>query len=226
MAGESGKQLPESISFGVFDLVPKIRGAELVRLVTNDQVPVGFLQLDLNVFVPAEFIESANCQWMFLKPVSGGRCFERIVSHDVERQVEAAAEFVLPLLDEVPRTDDQAPVKIAAGDKFLYEKASHDGLTGTRIVREEEPQGLAGKHFGVHRCNLVGKWLNERRMHGQQRIEEICELDAASFGDEAEMVPVAIKAPGPSGILINGEGRFPIPIQKFVAQSSRWIFVR
>jgi hypothetical protein len=46
-------------------------------------------------------------------------------------------------------------VQVAAGQEFLNEKAGHDRLASTGIVRQKETQGLAGQHFSINPGNLV-----------------------------------------------------------------------
>ena len=56
------KELPQPVAFRVLDLVAEIGGAELVGFVADDQVPVGLLQLGLDIFVAAELVQPANDQ--------------------------------------------------------------------------------------------------------------------------------------------------------------------
>ena len=42
-----------------------------------------------------------------------------IVREDVEWQIESLLEFILPLLDQIPRADDEASAQIAARQQFL-----------------------------------------------------------------------------------------------------------
>ena len=69
-----------------------------MSFVADDQVPVGLLEFGLGIFVPAQRVETADGQGDFVEPVSGSCRLKGIVGHDLERQVELAVEFVLPLL--------------------------------------------------------------------------------------------------------------------------------
>src|ERR1700730_730867 len=60
MPRELAKKLAQSISLCVLDLVAEVRCGHLVGLVTNDEVPVGVRQFCLNVFIAAQFIETAD----------------------------------------------------------------------------------------------------------------------------------------------------------------------
>ena len=110
MAGQRREELPEPVTLGVFDLVAEVCGAELVSFVADDQVPVGLLELDLRVLVAAELVETTNDQSVLAEPVAGACGFDRVICHDVERQVEPAVEFVLPLLDKTAGANDQTPL--------------------------------------------------------------------------------------------------------------------
>ena len=75
-------------------------------------------------------------------------------------------------------------------------RSGHDGLARTRVVGEQVAQRLARNHLAVDRGDLMGERVYERGVDGQQRVEEVCEADAASFGNHTEQAPVAIEAPG------------------------------
>ena len=73
-----------------------------MRFVADDEIPaaVGRLELILNAFIAGELIETRNHQVVFKKPVAGARGFELVVGQNIERQVEATVEFILPLIDQ------------------------------------------------------------------------------------------------------------------------------
>ena len=70
--------------------------------------------------------------------------------------------------------DDEAALQIAAHDQLLDEQPRHDGLAGTRVVGQQEAQRLAWQHRLIDRCNLVRQRLDERRVDGEQRVEQGC----------------------------------------------------
>ena len=135
---------------------------------------------------------------VFVEPVAGAGRFQRVVGHDLERQVEPAVEFVLPLLDEVAGADDQAALQVAAGDQLLDEQAGHDRLAGAGIVGQQEPERLPGEHLAVDGGDLVRQRLDQRRVDGQQRVEEVGQPDAVGFGKQPEQCAVAVEAPRPA----------------------------
>lgn len=75
---------------------------------------------------------------MFTEPVTRAGSFQSIVRENLKRQMELEIEFFLPLLDKVPRADDQTALQIAARDQFLNEQASHDRLAGSGIIGQPE----------------------------------------------------------------------------------------
>ena len=215
--GQGREQLAEPVAFRVLDLVAEIGRAQFVGFVADDQVPVGLLEFGLGIFVPAQLVEAADGQGDFVEPVAGSGRFQGVVGHDLERQVELAVEFVLPLLDQVAGADDEAALKIAAGDQLLDEKAGHDRLAGPGIVRQQEPERLPGKHLAVNGGDLVRQRLDERRVDGKQRIEEVGQPDAVGFGKQPEQRTVAIEAPGPAR-LGDFERRLTVAVEQFVAE--------
>ena len=60
--GQAGEKLAEAVALGVLDLVAEVGGAQLVGFVADDQVPVGLLELGLDVFVAAQLVEAADGQ--------------------------------------------------------------------------------------------------------------------------------------------------------------------
>ena len=200
VAGERREQLAEAVALGVLDLAAEERGRQLVRLVADDEVPaaVGRLQLLLHVLVARELVEPGDDEVVLQEPVAGAGGFELVVGQDLEGQVEAAVELVLPLLGEAAGADDQAALQVAAGDQLLDEQAGHDGLAGAGIVGEQEAQRLARQHGLVDGRDLVRQRIDQRGVDGQHRVEQVGEADAVRLGDQAEQGAVAVEAPGPA----------------------------
>ncbi len=130
------------------------------------------------------------------EPVAGAGGLELVVGEDLERQVEAPVELVLPLLGEAAGADDEAALEVAAGDQLLDEQARHDGLPGAGVVGEQEAQRLPGQHGLVDRGDLVRQRIDHRGVDGEHGVEEVREADALRLGDEAEEGAVAVEAPG------------------------------
>ena len=225
MPGQRREQLAEPVALRVLDLVAEVGGAELVGFVADDQVPVGLLELGLGILVAAELVETANGQGVLAEPVAGSCGFERVIGHDLERQVEPAVEFVLPLLDEIAGANDQAPLQVAAGDQLLDEQPGHDRFAGPWIVGQQEPERLPGEHLAVNGGDLVRQRIDERRVDGQQRVKQVGEPDSVRFGQQAEQCAVAVEAPRPA-CLRDFERRLAVAIKQLVAETTGRVLVR
>ena len=219
--------MPQPVALRVLDLTAKERRRHLVGLVAHDEIPaaVRSLQLLLNVLVAGKLVQPRNDEMGFQEPVACTRRFELVVCQDVEGQLEPAVELILPLLRETAGTDDQAPLQIAASDQFLDEQPRHDGLAGTRVIGEKKAKRLTGQHGFVDRGDLMGQWLDNRGMYGEQRVEEMSKADPLRLGDQAEQRAVSVKAPGPAGF-DDLEPGFVVAVQKLIGDLSGRCLVR
>ena len=217
MAGEARKQLTQPVALRVLDLAAKERGRHFVGLVAHDEVPtaVGSLQLLLNVLVAGELVQPRYDEMGFQEPVSGARRFELVVREDVERQLEAMEELILPLLRKAAGTDDQTALQITARDHLLDEHPRHDGLAGARVIGEHKAKRLTGQHGFVDRRDLMGQRLDDRGVHGEQRVEQMRKADSLRLGDQAEQRAVAVEAPWPAG-LDDLEPGFVVTVQQLI----------
>ena len=68
------------------------------------------------------------------RSIAGASRFEFIVRENFEGKLEAAVEFVLPLLCQTAGTYDKTTLQIASCNQFLDEQTRHDGFSRTRIV--------------------------------------------------------------------------------------------
>ena len=158
------------------------------------------------------------------EPVAGARGLELVVGEDLEGQVEAAVELVLPLLGEAAGADDEAALEVAARDQLLDEQAGHDRLAGARVVGEQEAQRLARQHRLVDRRDLVRQRLDERGVDREHRVEEVRQADAVRLGDEAEERAVAVEAPGPA-LLDDLEARLVVAVEQLVRDLAGGVLV-
>ena len=163
---------------------------------TRSQRQSGACSFCLHVLVARELVEPGDDEVGFQEPVAGARGLELVVGQDLERQVEAAVELVLPLLGEAAGADDQAALEVAAGDQLLDEQARHDRLAGARVVGEQEAQRLARQHRLVDGRDLVRQRLDDRGVDRQHRVEEVRQPDALRLGDEPEQAPSPSKLHG------------------------------
>jgi hypothetical protein len=55
-----------------------------------------------------ELVEAGDDEVVFEKPVAGAEGFELVVGEDFEGQMNALVQFVLPLLDQITGSNDEA----------------------------------------------------------------------------------------------------------------------
>ena len=173
MARERGQQLPQAIAFGVLGFTTKDRGRHLVGFVAYHQVPAAIrsLQLQLHVFIARHLVQSGYHEVCLQEPVAGARGFEFVVGQNLEGQMKAAKQFVLPLLGQAARANDEAALQVAACHQLLDKQAGHDGLAGAGIIRQQKAQWLARQHLLIDGGDLVWQRIDDGRMHRQHRIE-------------------------------------------------------
>ncbi len=179
-----------------------------MRLVTDNEIPaaIGGLELVLHVLVARQLVETGDDEVGFEEPIAGPRCLQLIVREYLEGEVEAPEEFVLPLLCEAARANDEAALQVAAGDEFLNEQAGHDGLACAGIVGEQEAERLARQHALVDGGDLVREGLDHRGVNGEDGIEEMREMDALCLRDEAKQRAVTVEAQGRPSSTISRSG--------------------
>ena len=159
------------------------------------------------------------------EPVAGAGRLELVVGEDLEWQVEALEELVLPLLGEAAGADHQAALQVAAGDQLLHQQAGHDGLAGARVVGEQEPQGLPGQHRLVDGGDLVRQRVHDGRVHRQDRVEQMGQANAVRLGDQPEQGAIAVEAPRPA-LLDQLQARLVVAVQELVGDLSGRRLVR
>ena len=193
-----GEGLTEFVPLRVLHLSAKEGRRELVRLVANDQVPLAIRgkELRLDVFVAGELVESGDGDIRVAKPVAGDRGFELVVRENVELEMEAAIELVLPLLGQTARTYDEASLQIALRDHLLHQQAGHDGLAGAGVVGQQEPQRLPRQHLLVDGGDLVRQRFDERSMNGEDGIEQVRQPDAMGLATSRNSFPSPSKLHG------------------------------
>jgi hypothetical protein len=111
---------------------------------------------------------------------------QSLVRQDVELQIELLIEFILPLLDQTPRRNDEAARHVATDDQFLHQQASHDCLACAGIVREQEAERLPIEHRLVNRSDLVGQRIDAGRVDGDERVEQEGESQSLCLGCQPE----------------------------------------
>ena len=143
------------VALGLLDLAPGVVRRHLVGLVGHDQVPVGRLELGLELLVPREVVESGDEERLLTEWVASARRLDHVFGQDLEAEAELLPQLVLPLLDEAARGDDQAAFDVASDHQLLAEQAGHDRLARPRVICQQVAEGLAGQHLRVHGIDLV-----------------------------------------------------------------------
>ena len=119
-----------------------------------------------------------------------GLCVGHLPGEQLERHAELLPQFVLPLLDQPARRDDQAALQVATEHQFLDVKPGHDRLARAGIVGEQEAERGSAQEFAVDGLDLVGERLQIGGMHREHRVETARHTDAQRLGGELERVGV------------------------------------
>ena len=126
------------------------------------------------------------------------RSLDLVAGQDVEREAELLGHFVLPLLDEAARSNDQATFQVAPDQQLLDQQPRHDRLASARVVGEQEAQRLAWKHLAVDGGDLVRQRLDLRRGDRDVGVEEIGKTNAVRLGREAQQAAIGVEPIGPA----------------------------
>ncbi|GBD06133.1 hypothetical protein HRbin20_01735 [bacterium HR20] len=135
------KKLTELVTLGVLDLASVERCGHLVGFVHDHKIPpaIGSGQFRLDGLVAGGLVESHDHEIILEEPIAAAGSVELIGCHDLEGQVKTLGEFVLPLLDEVARTNDHAASHIPTDQELLDEQPCHDCLARPRVICEQKP---------------------------------------------------------------------------------------
>ena len=112
-----------------------------MRFIANDQVPttIGNRKLGLYVFIARELVQARDYQVALKEPVSGAGGFKLVVGQDLEGELEAPVELILPLLSKAAWADHEAATQVARPDLCgselrTYEVGSQPGLPPPGVV--------------------------------------------------------------------------------------------
>ena len=128
----------------------------------------------------------------------GQRSLDLVAGQDVEREAELLGHFVLPLLDEAARSNDEATFQIAPDQQLLDQQPRHDRLASARVVGEQEAQRLAWKHLAIDGGDLVRQRIDLRRGDRDVGVEEIGQTNAVRLGREAQQPAIGVEPIGPA----------------------------
>jgi hypothetical protein len=95
------------------------------------------------------------------------------------------------------REPHQNPPGVCPHDEFADVEARHDGLPGSRVVGQDEPEGLAGQHRFVDGGDLVRERVHVRGVDCHHRVEQEREVDSLRLAGQLERGRVAVEGPGP-----------------------------
>ena len=155
-------------------------------LVADDQVPLGGLgELFLEILIAGEHVEPRDQPVAVVEGIARARGFDHAPCQDVELQTEFLAKFVLPLLDEASRGDDQAALQVAPCAQLLDQQPGHDRFARPRIVCQQEAQRLTRQHLAIDGGDLVRQWIDQAGVNGEIGIEMMRERDPVRFRDQA-----------------------------------------
>ena len=109
------KELPLLVAFGVLHFPAEEAGGQLVRLVTNHQVPAAVrrCELLLHVLIARQLVQTRNEEAVLKEPVSGASSFELVIGENLKGQLKAMEKLILPLLSKAPRARYKASLQRA-----------------------------------------------------------------------------------------------------------------
>ena len=164
-------------------------------LVDDHQIPVGDLNLGCQILSASQLVDSGDEQVLLEEWVAGSRSLDGAARHQLEVEAELLPEFVLPLLNEAPRSNDQASCNIATQHQLPDQQPGHDRLTGTWVIGEKESQRLLGEETVVDRFDLVRIRLDVRRVDSSERIRKVRPLHPTCLRREPERRPITFEGP-------------------------------
>ena len=146
---------------------------------------------------------SRSCSWKGL-PCTVSRTSAR------EKRVKARPNLALisscHCSVRLPGRHDQHPPDVGAQQQLGDEEAGHDGLSGARVVGQQEAQRVLAQHRLVDGGDLVGQRVDRRGVDGQHRVDVLGQADAVGLGDPLELLSRGGEAPG-AGVGGGGQGR-------------------
>ena len=165
-------------------------------LVHDDEVPFRRGECDLPHFVAGQLVHACDQHRVVPERVAVAVGLREVAREDRHLDPELLRELGLPLLDQPAGSDDQAALHVPAQQQLLEVQASHDRLSGTRIVCEQEAQGAGlGQQGAVDGADLVGQWVDVAGLHRQHRVRQPRVPHAQRLGGQTELPGVGIERP-------------------------------
>ena len=101
----------------------------------------------MQVLVARQLVQSGDDERHLGEGVAGSSSLDAIVRQDLERQLKAAIQFVLPLFDQAARADHQAAGQVAARDQLLDDSPAMIVLPAPGSSASRKRSGCRGSIF-------------------------------------------------------------------------------
>ena len=178
VAGKAAQELAQLESACLVDLVAEVVGRHLVGLVHHDQVPLGLRQQLLVLLVARELVQAGNQAVLLGKVVAAVALLLLFAAEKLEVQPEFLAQFVLPLLRQGTRRDDEHAPGVGTQGHFSDQQARHHGLACSGVVGQHKAQRLTREHGFVNGGNLVRQGFDVGGVHRHQGVKQVRQADA------------------------------------------------
>lgn len=173
MSADVRKHFAKTIALTLFEFLPIPKRRHLMRLIHDDQVKAGGSQCRCHILLLGEVNRSD--QLAFAHPyIFSIRSIHQTAIHLDKMLLEAVAHFPLPLLLQMPWSNDQRPLDQVAEFQFLDDQPRHNGLTRARIICDQKADTRQLEHKPIYRLDLVGERVHLAGIHRQQRVIQGC----------------------------------------------------
>ena len=124
------------------------RPGEVMGLVHHQQVPVTGQGALGGLGVPGQQVQAAQDALLGLEGVGVPHGGETLAVEQGQAQVEAAAHFHQPLVEQGLGDQDQDPARPPGEQHPVQDEPRLDGLAEPHLIRQQDPRGIAPGHFG------------------------------------------------------------------------------
>lgn len=121
-------------------------GTHPVCLVDDDEVPLGFFELRLQLLVAGELVHPRDQERVGLEDVEVDVGVDQLVREQVKRSPNLKKSAPARLLYQAARRDDEAVLDVIAEQQLLDVEAGHDRLARTGLFSAERNRsGVRGR---------------------------------------------------------------------------------
>ena len=203
VVGLPRQHLADLVPLRLVDLGPLLAlvgvGAHLVRLVHDDEVPLGAVSVALTsscLRKSMDVIARGSLLPDVLAPVGA----DHVAVDEAEGGGELLLHLPLPLVLEVAGRDDEDALDEPPVLHLLEDEPGHDRLPRAGVVGDEEPHARHLEGVVVDGLDLVRERVHLAHADGQHGVELVGEPDAVGLDQEEELLGVAAeRAPGSAG---------------------------